>query len=417
MNDNTLGAYNIADLRKMAKRRLPRGVFEFIDRGTEDEVALRNNRAAFDSIKLRPRVLVDVSKRSQEVTVFGQKQAMPIATAPTGAAGLAWFEAELAVARAARDAGIPFTLATPSLMALERVAAEAAGGRHWFQLYVWEDLRLSYGMIERAEAAGFEALLVTVDTVVSPNREYNLRNGFGLPFAFNATNITDVLLHPRWLFGVLARYVMTSGMPRYGNYPEEMRTKITSRRPMGRGSSNRQSFDWEELRAMRQKWRGRFVVKGVMRPDDAIRAADMGADGVVVSNHGGRNLDSAEATIAALPHIVDAVGHRVEVLIDSGFRRGSDVAKALALGAKAALVGRATLFGAAAAGEAGAARALAILRNELDIVLAYLGCPNAADLTPDCLAFADAPLRRTARERRFAAVEGGAPELVHGDGP
>ena len=383
MKDKMLGAYNIFDLREIARRRLPKGIFEFVDRGSEDEVALRNNRATFERIKLRPRTLVDVSGRSQRITLFGQEHKMPIAIAPTGTAGLMWHEGEIALARAAAAAGIPFTLATGSMTAMEKVAAQA-GGRLWFQLYMWPDRGLSHQLVERARAAGFEALVVTVDGAVSGNREYNLRNGFTIPFSFTRRNVTDVLMHPDWLLGVLARYLLTTGMPRYENYPSELKHKITAR-PMGRSMLRNDSLNWEDLRILRQMWPHTLIVKGILHPQDAMLAADCGADAVVVSNHGGRNLDSSMAPIEALPEVVDAVGKRITVIVDSGFRRGSDVIKALALGAKAVLVGRSTLYGTAAGGEVGAARAIEIFREEIDRVLALLGCPSIAALNREYL--------------------------------
>lgn len=383
MSDHTLGAYNIADLRATAERRVPKGLFEFIDRGSEDEVALNNNRAAFERIKLTPRALVDVSKRSQAITLFGQEQKMPIAIAPTGTAGLMWYEGELALARAAAAAGIPFTLATGSMTAMEKIA-EQAGGRLWFQLYMWPDRSMSHQLVERARRAGFEALVVTVDGAVSGNREYNLRNGFTIPFSFTRRNVTDVLMHPRWLAGVLARYLLTTGMPRYQNYPTELRNRITAA-PMGKSMMRNDSLTWDDLRVLRKIWPHTLMVKGIIHPRDALHAADCGADAVIVSNHGGRNLDSSPAPIDALPHVVDAAGKRLAVLVDSGFRRGSDVVKALALGAQAVLLGRATLYGIAAGGEAGAARAIGIFREEIDRVLALVGCRGIAELQRDCV--------------------------------
>ena len=358
-------------------------MFEFVDRGSEDEVALRNNRAAFERIKLKPRTLVDVSGRSQETTLFGHRQPMPIAIAPTGSAGLMWYEGEIALARAAAAAGIPFTLATGSMTAMEKIAAQA-GGRLWFQLYMWPDRSLSHQLVERARAAGFEALMVTVDGAVSGNREYNLRNGFTIPFTFTRRNVSDVLMHPEWLLGVLTRYLLTTGMPRYENYPSERKYRITAQ-PMGKGMLLNDSLNWDDLRVLRKMWPHTLIVKGILHPQDAILAADCGADGIVVSNHGGRNLDSSMAPIEVLPEIVDAVGQRITVIVDSGFRRGSDVVKALALGAKAVLIGRPTLYGTAAGGEAGAARAIAIFREEIDRVLALLGCPGIAALNREYL--------------------------------
>jgi len=383
VKDKSPGAYNIDDLREIARRRVPKGMFEFVDRGSEDEVALRNNRTAFERIKLKPRTLVDVSKRNQEITLFGNPQQMPIAIAPTGSAGLMWYEGEIALARAAAAAGIPFTLATGSMTAMEEVVAQA-GGRLWFQLYMWPDRSLSHKLVERARAAGYEALMVTVDGAVSGNREYNLRNGFTVPFTFTRRNVSDVLMHPEWLLGVLTRYLLTTGMPRYENYPSERKYKITAQ-PMGKGMLLNDSLNWDDLHALRKMWPHTLIVKGILHPQDAVLAADCGADGIVVSNHGGRNLDSSMAPIEVLPEVVDAVGKRITVIVDSGFRRGSDVVKALALGAKAVLIGRPTLYGTAAGGEAGAARAIAIFREEIDRVLALIGCPGIAALNREYL--------------------------------
>ena len=383
MNNNCLGAYNIADLCEIARRRLPKGVFEFIDRGTEDEVSLRHNRAVFERIKFRPRTLVDVSARSQGITLLGRQQKMPIAVAPTGSAGLTWYEGEIALARAAAAAGIPFTLATGSMTAMEKVA-DQAGGRLWFQLYMWPDRSLSHQLVERAKAAGFEGLVVTVDSPVPPSREYNLHNGFTIPFSLTRRNVTDILTHPRWLFGVLARYLLTTGMPRYENYPSVMKNRITSL-PMGRSMPLNDTLTWNDLRELRKLWPHQLMAKGIMTAEDAKLAADCGADAVIVSNHGGRVVDGTQAPIEVLPEIVDAVGKRIAVIVDSGFRRGSDIVKALALGANAVFIGRATLYGTAVGGEAGAARAIEILREEIDRVLALLGCRNTADLNGDYL--------------------------------
>jgi len=383
VDDKSLGAYNIFDLREIAQRRLPKGIFEFVDRGTEDEIALHNNRAAFERIRLKPRTLVDVSRRNQGITLFGQSHQMPIAIAPTGTAGLMWYHGELELARAAAAAGIPFTLATGSMTAMETVAKEA-GGTLWFQLYMWPDRSLSHKLVERAKAANYQALVVTVDGAVSGNREYNLRNGFTIPFSFTRRNVTDVLMHPRWMLSVLLRYLVTTGMPRYENYPSELRAKITAR-PRGRSMMKNDSLNWDDLRALRRMWPRTLLVKGIMHPQDAVLAADCGADGVIVSNHGGRNLDSSMAPIEVLPEIVEAAGKRTAVIVDSGFRRGSDVVKALALGAKAVLVGRSTLYGTAVGGEAGAARAIGIFREEIDRVLALIGCCGVAELGRECL--------------------------------
>ncbi len=377
MPGDNLGAYNIFDLRDMARARTPKMLFEFVDRGSEDDVAVRNNRAAFERIKLNPRTLVDVSKRNQEITLFGNKQPLPIAIAPTGAAGLLWPHGELELARAAKEAGIPFSLATNSITPMETVAKEA-GGRLWFQLYMWANRKMSHQLVKRAWDAGYEGLIVTVDTVTAPNREYNAHNGYTVPFTFNRRNVTDVLMHPRWLFNVFLRYMVTTGMPRRENMPEELR-KATI---IGKSSSIRNdSLTWDDLKALREMWPGKLMVKGILNPIDAGRCADCGADGVIVSNHGGRNLDSTRAPIDVLPEIVAAVGNRITVIVDSGFRRGSDVVKGLALGAKAVLIGRSTLYGTAVGGQAGAARAIEIFRDEIDRTMAFIGCRTVADIT------------------------------------
>jgi len=371
--------YNVEDVRRLAERRLPRGLYESIERGTEDEVALRNNVAALQRIKFRPRMLVDVSKRSLGSTLFGQPLSMPVAIAPTGSAGLVWYQGELDLARAAAAAGIPFALATRSMNSVEEIA-EKAGGMLWLQLYVWNDRDLTYRLVERAEKAGFQGLIVTADTPVNPNREYNLRNGYGLPFVASRTALLDMACHPRWLMGVLGRYIAKSGMPRFENQPN--RPKITS----GAESSVRSGvLTWDDLKELRRRWPRALMVKGLLRADDAVRSVDLGADAVIVSNHGGRNLDAAPATIDVLPEIVAAVGRRAAILVDSGFRRGSDIAKAIALGASAVLIGRPTLYGTAVAGASGATHVLKILRNELSTTLAMIGCPRIEDLGPDFL--------------------------------
>jgi len=367
----------------MALKRVPKGLFDFVDRGTEDEVSLRNNRSVFERIRFKPRTLVDVSKRNQEVTLFGRKHKMPITIAPTGTAGLMWYQGEIALARAAAQAGIPFTLATGSMTAMEEVAKEA-GGTLWFQLYMWPDRSLSHRLVERAKAAGYEALVVTVDGVVSGNREYNLRSGFTIPFTFTRKNITDVLMHPRWMIDVLARYLVTTGMPRYQNYPTDIKYRITAG-PMGRSSMRTDSLSWDDLRALRKIWPHKLMVKGILHPQDALMAVDCGADGVIVSNHGGRNLDGIISPVEALPEVANAVGKRATVLVDSGFRRGSDVVKALALGAHAVQIGRSTLYGVAAGGEEGARRAITIFRDEIDRVMALNGCRSVAEINTDYL--------------------------------
>ena len=373
--------HNVADLREAARRRLPRFVFEFMDRGTEDEVALRLNRAGFERLRLRPDVLVDVSRRSLAVELFGKPSSLPLAMSPTGAAGLCWHEGEVALAKAAARAGVPFALSTTAITSMERVAS-AAGGRLWFQLYMWRDRALSYELVSRARAAGYEALILTVDTPVGPNREYNLRNGFSVPFNPSVRSAWDLARHPGWLVNTLGKYLRTTGMPRHENYPAQFQRSITSD-PQTKMAMKNDSMSWADIPRLRDIWPGTLMIKGILRAEDAVRAVEQGADAIIVSNHGGRNLDSSIAPIDALPEIAAAVAGRCTVLLDSGVRRGSDIVKAVALGADAVLVGRPVLYGIAAAGEAGALHAVELLRNELDKTMAFTGCNTMADLRPD----------------------------------
>lgn len=374
--------YNIFDMREAAKRRLPRGIFEFVDRATEDHLAVTENRAGFQDIKLRHRALVDVSGRATKTMLFGKEVSLPMIIAPTGAAGLCWYRGELQLAKAAAKAGIPFAMSTASMTAMEEVA-EQAGGRLWFQLYVWKRRDLSYQVIERAKKAGYEALVVTVDSAVSPNREYNARNGFSAPLKPNLRMAVDIALHPTWSLGVMGRYLRTTGMPKQENFPPEFQESITRGVGDRADGMRRDSLTWEDVKKFREIWPGPLLLKGVNRVDDALKAINHGVDGIIVSNHGGRNMDSAPATIRVLPEIAEAVGDKATVILDSGVRRGSDIVKALALGAKAVLTGRATLYGTAVAGEAGAAKAIQVIQTEMDKTMAYTGCNSVDEISTD----------------------------------
>jgi isopentenyl diphosphate isomerase/L-lactate dehydrogenase-like FMN-dependent dehydrogenase len=380
-----IAAYNLADLRTLAQRALPKGLFEFVDRGTENEVALRTMRDAIERVMLRPRVLVDVSHRSQQTEFFGRASSSPMVVAPTGAAGLLWFDGEIEIARAAARIGVPFALSTASIASMERVA-EGAGGRQWFQLYMWPDRSLSMELVERARKAGYEALIVTVDTPVTPNREYNKHNGFSLPMRITRRNAWDVALHPRWFLNVFARYMMRSGIPTLENYPESLRTRLNQ----AQSPLKCDSLTWDDLRDIRKRWNGPLIVKGILRVEDAVQAQECGVDAILVSNHGGRNLDASVPPFVVLSQIVDRVAKHVEVFVDGGFNRGGDIVKALALGAKGVFVGRAPLWGVAADGEPGAHLALSILRDEIDRVLAFTGSPNLRALDRDLLHMASA---------------------------
>jgi (S)-mandelate dehydrogenase len=396
--------YNVFDLREAARARLPKCVFEFIDRGTEDEVSLAENRAAFQRLKLRTKFMVDLTGRDMSTELFGKPCGMPLAIAPTGAAGLCWYLGELELAKAASKAGVPFTLTTAAITSMDKIAKEAPG-RLWYQLYMWAETHYSYEMVARARDLGFEALVVTIDTAAGRNREYNHRNGFTDPFSMNRRAITDMLLHPRWLTGTLLRYLATTGMPRHENYPDKYRHRITRGRP-SEEPTRYEAMTWRDVGKLRDFWPGILIVKGILSPEDARMAVQHGADGIVVSNHGGRALDSAVSTIDVLPAVVDEVGNRTTVLFDSGIRRGSDIVKAVALGAKAVLVGRATLYGTAVAGEEGAAKALEMLRSEFEKNMAYIGCRNVTELGRDIFVsptFDPSPWARTHRQAVMGA--------------
>ena len=378
---------NVADYCEQARRLLPKGLYEFVHRGTEDDLALQNNRQAFDDLRLVPKVLVDVSGRDARCTLFGKPWAMPLAIAPTGAAGLMCYQGEIALARAAAKAGVPFTVATGSLTSMEQIA-EQAGGNLWFQLYIWPDKSASYELVARAERAGYEALVVTVDTAVTSNREYNVRNGFTIPFRFTRKNILDVMGSPRWLLKVIARYMFTSGLPQYENYPAAMRTRVTAQ-PVGKAMKKTDMLTWDDLRQLREVWPRTLIVKGIMDAGDARKAVECGADGIIVSNHGGRMLDNAIAPLHALPPIAAELGGEVPILLDGHVRRGADIVKAMALGASGVLVGRPTLYGVAVRGQAGAAHVLALLKEELLRVMGLIGRPTLDRIDAGCLAPAD----------------------------
>jgi isopentenyl diphosphate isomerase/L-lactate dehydrogenase-like FMN-dependent dehydrogenase len=376
-------ALNIADLRDMARRRLPRGIYEYLERGVEDELSLDGNREAFRRIKLLPHVLRGVTTIDTTHQVLGESMPYPFAVAPTGGASLFSYHGDIAAARAAAARGIPFIISTASTMDVEQIAT--AGGKLWFQLYLWENRELSHAAMARAKAASCDVCFVTVDLPVHPNREYNERNGYGTPFRIGRRNTIDLLTHPRWFAGVLGRYMLNGGIPQQANLPAHLRGRVTKSAPVGAAFKN-DNLDWDEVAALRDRWNGKFVIKGVMRPDDAGRALALGADGVVVSNHGGRGLDCAAATIDALPGVVAAVGGKMAIFVDGGVLRGSDVVKAIALGADAVLIGRAICYGLAAGGEAGAGRALDLLASEVRRTMGLAGCRNVAEIGPALLA-------------------------------
>ena len=373
-------AVNIEDLRRAAKRRLPRAIFDFFDGGAEDETTLRENRAAFERVRLLPKVLVNVARVDTSTEIFGKKSNLPLAIAPTGGISAGRWGAELILARAAKAWGVPFTMATPSAFSIERVAQEV-GGRLWFQLYCVRNIEFRNKLVARAKDAGFEAILVTVDLPVSGKRERDPRNGFHTPYSPNWRNSRDVIFKPAWALDMLRNGL--PGMANLEGYPFSTPSGTDIVTAVGREMDA--GLDWEYIKRLRELWPGKLLLKGVERPDDAERAVAVGCDGIVVSNHGGRQLDGAAPTLEALPAISSAVGKKLTVMLDGGVRRGVDILKARALGAQAVLTGRATLFGAMAGGEPGANRALEILSTELVRAMQLSGVRSPAEITADLL--------------------------------
>lgn len=359
MSHSVASAYSIEDLRLAAKGRLPRAVFDFFDGGAEDEITLRENAEVFKRCRLLPRVLSDVSTIDTAADIIGEAAKLPLAIAPLGAVDFGRAGGDIAIARAAAAAGIPYTLSTAATTSIERIA-DAAPGRLWFQAYILRNQPFLDALIERARIAAYEALVVTVDLPVGGKRERDLKNDFSIPFGFTRKNVLDFARHPRWLSGILRH-----GMPVMENVKglDEAATS-TAAIASSVGRNYDAAFNWDGLQRMRDRWPRKMLVKGILHPGDAARIADMGCDAVIVSNHGGRQLDGTVATLDALPAVVKAVEGRLQVLLDGGVRRGGDILKAIALGANGVMLGRAPLYGAAAAGETGAARALTILKDE-----------------------------------------------------
>ncbi len=380
MTHSAAACYSIADLRTLARRRLPRAVFDFFDGGAEDERTLAGNGRAFERWQLAPRVLVDVADASSACSLLGAPAGMPAAIAPTGAAGFGWRGADLALARAAARMGLPYTLSSSATAAIETIA-EQAPGRLWFQAYVLRNRDFFWQLVDRARQAGYEALVITVDLPVGGKRERDFRNHFSIPFRFTSRNVLDFASRPRWALDMLLR-----GLPAMENL-RGLETAATSAGAIASsvGRSYDPAFDWARLAEVRERWPRKLIVKGVSRADDAARLAAMGVDAIVVSNHGGRQLDGAVPSLQALPEVLQGVAGRCPVLVDGGIRRGADIAKALALGAHGVLLGRATLFGAVAAGDAGAQRALDILHDELLRTMRLCGAPGVAQLSADLL--------------------------------
>ena len=373
-------ATNIEDLRVQARRKIPRAIFDYADRGSYDERTIARNRTDLDAIQLRQRVMIDVSDRNLESTMLGEKVAMPLAIAPTGLTGLFHADGEILGARAARTAGIPFTLSTMSICSIEDVA-EALGTPFWFQLYVMRDRGFSRSLVERAIAAKCSALVLTLDLQIQGQRHRDIKNGLSVPPKPTLANILNMATKPAWGLKLLRARRRS-----FGNLADRIpgADSLTTLSQWIAGQFD-PSLSWKDVAWIREIWPGKLILKGILDVEDARIAQDTGADALVVSNHGGRQLDGAMSSIAALPAIAEAVGDRIEVLFDGGVRSGQDVLKALALGARGCMIGKAWLYGLAAGGEAGVLTALDIMRRELDVSMALTGTRNVRDISAKVL--------------------------------
>jgi L-lactate dehydrogenase (cytochrome) len=370
----------IDDLREMAEKRVARAIFEYVDRGSYSEGTLRANRAEIEAIGLRQRVGIDVDQRSTKTTMLGREVAMPVALAPIGLLGLNWANGEILAARAANAFGVPFTLSTMSICSIEDVA-EGTGKPFWFQLYVMRDRGFAASLIERAKAAKCSALVLTLDLQIQGQRHRDLKNGLAVPPKLTLGTAFDILRKPAW-----ALNVMTGKRKSFGNLegriPDAKSLTTLSQWIAGQFDP---TLSWKDVEWVKKLWGGPLVLKGILDVEDAKIAAQSGADALVVSNHGGRQLDGAASSIRALPEIAAAVGDKIDVWFDGGIRSGQSLLKALALGAKAALIGRSFVYGLGAMGEAGVLQALQVMQKELDVTMALTGIRNVNDASPAIL--------------------------------
>jgi L-lactate dehydrogenase (cytochrome) len=371
----------IEDLRVLAQRRVPRMFYDYADSGAWTESTYRANETDFQRIYLRQRVGIDFSTRTLASTIAGQPVSMPVALAPVGLTGMQHADGEILAARAAAAAGVPFTLSTMSICSIEDVA-ENTDKPFWFQLYVMKDRDFNDRLIGRAEAAGCSALVLTLDLQILGQRHKDIKNGLTAPPKMTLANIVDIASKPRWWMGILGTKRRT-----FRNIVGHVAgVKDTSALGAWTAEQFDPTLDWDDVKRIRDRWRGKLILKGILDPEDAEIAAQTGADALVVSNHGGRQLDGAMSSISALPPIARAVGSRIEVLMDGGVRSGQDVLKALALGAKGVFIGRAYIYGLGAMGEAGVAKALECIRKELDVTMALCGLRDVRQAGADILA-------------------------------
>jgi len=370
----------IDDLRSLAKKRVARAIFDYVDRGSYAEATLRANRADLELLTLRQRVGIDVDRRSTLSTMLGREVTMPVGLAPIGLCGLNWADGEMLAARAAERFGVPFTLSTMSICSIEDVAG-ALTKPFWFQLYVMRDRGFAASLIERAKAAGCSALVLTLDLQIQGQRHRDLKNGLAVPPRLTAATVFDVLKKPAWALNVLRGKRKSFGNLE-GRIPDAKSLTTLSQWIAGQFDP---TLSWKDVEWVKKLWGGKLVLKGILDVEDAKIAAQSGADALVVSNHGGRQLDGAMSSIRALPDIAHAVGDKIEVWVDGGIRSGQDLLRALALGAKAALIGRAYVYGLGAMGEPGVALALDLIRRELDVTMALCGLRDVKDASPAIL--------------------------------
>jgi len=385
-------AINLDDLRKLAKKRLPKVIYDFIEGGVDDEAGLVRNEDAFARRPLVPRYLVDVTSIDQTAQLFGRTYSSPFGIAPTGGISNYRWGGDLMLAKAARDANIPFIMSGAATASMEDMA-KIAPDHGWYQIYVAKDKAISEDMIRRAADLGLSTLVVTVDVPVGSNRERNRRNGFGRPLRLSLASKLDALRRPNWF-----KDYMRNGIARTANWEPYVGKKVDAEE-LGEfvSSQIRGGLTWSDIERFRKLWPRNLVLKGIMRPDDAMRAAEVGVDGLMVSNHGARQLDRAPSPLDVLPAIDAAVGDRMTLMLDGGVRRGSDVLTALCLGAKFVFLGRPTLYGLVAGGEAGATKAVKILGREIELTMAQIGCPTLSQLGPEFVLWDQDELRRNLR--------------------
>jgi L-lactate dehydrogenase (cytochrome) len=369
------------DFEAAARRRLPKFLYGYIAGATETDAALRDNRRAFDEYGFVPRVLNDVSAREQTTKLFGKTYSAPFGIPPMGSAALCAYRGDIVLTRAAAAMNLPMILSASSLITLENVRRENPAA--WYQAYLAGDAARIEPLVDRVAAAGYDTFVVTADVPVAPNRENNIRNGFQVPLAITPRVAWDTITHPDWLFGTWARTVINHGMPHFENMDAVRGPPVLSKNLM-RNIGKRDQLAWKHVELIRRRWRGKLVVKGLISPADARIARESGVDGVIVSNHGGRQLDCTVSSLRTLPEI-SAEANGMTVMLDGGIRRGTDVLKALALGAQFVFIGRPLLYAAVVAGQAGVQRALTLLRDEIDRDMALLGIRSIGEISSDLL--------------------------------